>query len=189
MRNKIIAGVCIAVLSFSFFACKKNTYGEDLKAEKILIDDFIQREGIKVLDEFPPDTIFAENEYVKTSSGLYFRLEKRSSDTNKVEVGDVVSVKYLEYTLTTAPDTANFWDTQESPYLQEFVYDGTSTVFSQAFQEAVSYMKYSGTEAKLIVPDKIGFYSTDMLVVPYGYHLKILFRKNVIPGNDTSKQQ
>ena len=189
MGNKIITGVCIAVLSFSFFACKKNTYGEDLKAEKILIDEFIQREGIKVLDEFPTDS-FAESEYVKTSSGLYFRMEKQADDTTaKVEVGDIVSVKYLEYTLTTTPDTANFWDTQESPYLQEFVYDGTSTVFSQAFQEAVSYMKYSGTEAKLIVPDKIGFYSTDMLVIPYGYHLKILFRKNMIPGNDTSKQQ
>lgn len=173
---------CIAALILS--SCNSGTYAEELKAEKALIKDYIKRNNIKVLSKFPEDSVsFADNEYVQTASGLYFRLNQQGTGRN-VERNDRIIARYLEYTLNVHADTANYYDpnVRPEPYIFTFMNSNTACT---AFHEAVSYMKKSGAEAELIVPSKIGFYSSTE-VIAYGYKFKITFRDNVIPesGNE-----
>lgn len=180
MKNILSVFIAALLLSGLLTSCKKNTYADDLAAEKALIEDFVKRNNIKVIDKMPDDSIsFGANEYLKTSSGLYYRLEKPGTSDYVVETGDLVGIKYKEYTLTAKADTANYWDVQQSPYLREFVFGSAP---SAGLQEAVAYMKRSGAEAKIIIPYKIGLYTSGNDVIPYGYDIKIIFRKDEIPG-------
>jgi len=154
------------------------TYAEQLNDEKILVADYIKRNNIIVLSEFPKDSVFAKNEYVLTQSGLYFRFENRGNltDTVFLQLKDVVVPRYKQYTLGLASDTISNWSTIDFPYPSTFVY-GDLTQSCKAFHEAASYMRRNETEAKLIVPSKLGFNENLTSVTPMGYDLKIKIQK------------
>lgn len=162
---------------------KTRTYAKELKAEKALIADYIERNGLKVVDAMPSTEAFLQDDklYYKSTSGLYYRLEKEGEGTDTIAPGDKLTIetKYLEYTLTQNPDTADYWSPTVYPGWLKFDY-GSSSSMAVAFLEAVSYMKRTKSEAKLIVPSKLGF-GADQVLTPYGYKMKIRFRKNEIP--------
>ncbi|MDP4238777.1 MAG: DUF4827 family protein [Bacteroidota bacterium] len=164
------------------------TYAELLNEEKSLIDGFIKRNNILVVSTFPTDTPWVKNGkevYVLIpSSGLYFHLvnpgdsslSKTNADT--LVLKNKVVPRYKQYTLGVPSDTISNWNTVDFPYPTDFIYgDMTSTGSCTGFQEAVSYMKRNNSEAKLIVPSKIGFNADMMSVTPRGYDLKIKFQK------------
>ena len=168
--------LCIA-LSFISSCSNTKTYAEQLNDEKILIADYIKRNNIKVLSEFPTDSVFANNEYVLTKSGLYFRFENRGNLADPViQLKDIVVPRYKQFTLDLASDTISNWSTIDFPYPSKFVY-GDQSQSCLGFQEAVSYMKRNDTEAKLIVPSKLGFTENLTSVTPLGYDLKIKIEK------------
>lgn len=181
MRNflSIISVLFVFLLLFS--SCKKGqTYAQELKEEKALIDNYIKRNGIKVVTKMPSDSSFLADEklYYKSTSGLYYRLEKEGrSDQDTINPKkDVVEIeaRYKEYTLDLVADTANYDSPNRYPYPHKFVYGLATQTTAVAFLEATSYMRKTESEAKLIVPSKIGF--TTSVVIPYGYDLKIKFR-------------
>jgi hypothetical protein len=166
------------LMSIIISSCNKTaTYAEQLNAEKILIADYIKRNNIKILSEFPKDSVFNENEYVLTSSGLYFRFINRGNLADSVlNFKDIVVPRYKQYTLGLSSDTIFNWSTIDYTYPSTFVY-GDLTQSCSAFQEAASYMKRNETEAKLIVPSKLGFSENLTSVTPMGYDLKIKIQK------------
>jgi len=172
--------ISIFVSAIFLISCDdRTTYAEQLKAERLLIEDYIKRNNIQVVSEFPESkTAWPKNLFVKTTSGLYFHLSDPGdiTSTDTLETYDLVSVRYLQYTLTTKPDTVFSWNTIDSPYPTTFNYQDY-TKANNAWHEALSYMKRNESQAKIIVPSKLGFQSNMQSVTPYGYDLKIQFRK------------
>ncbi|MFZ4726444.1 MAG: DUF4827 family protein [Paludibacter sp.] len=167
------------VITILFGSCNDTqTYAELLKSEKALIADYITRNNINVLSEFPKDSIFAKNEFVLTQSGLYFQLVKRgvSPDSLNLELSNKVIPRYIQYTLSASPDSISNWSTIDFPYPSTFIY-GNSSEGCVAFQEAAGYMKRNEAEAQIIVPSKIGFNENMLTVTPLRYYMKIKIQK------------
>lgn len=187
MKNLLWLIFFSLILSVSFSACNNSTrtYAKELAAEKALIEDYVKRQGIRVVDKMPTDAEFLNDKklYYKSTSGLYYRLEKQGRlDKDTIAPGkDVLKIdsRYIEYTLDSKSDTVDYKSPNRYPYGATFVYGSSSTSTASAFQEAVYYMRRTEAEAKLIVPSKLGFSTS--VVTPYGYDLNIQFRKDTIP--------
>ena len=135
-------------------------------------------ENIKVLDTFPADNQFADNEYVLTESGLYFQLVDEGTGTDTVAYNDKVIIRYKRWQLSAHSDTTSYWTTDESAYPLTFQYGVSSDYSCEAWQEAVGYMKRNNSHAKLIVESKLGFSDDENSVTPYAYEIKIKIQKN-----------
>ncbi len=159
------------------------TYADSVADENSLIADYIKRKNIKVISTFPADkAIWNQNEYVLTASGLYFHLEKVGGtvvDTSTIKRFDLVGTRYEAYTLTAIPDTTvSNLSTSAFPNPPAFVFgSGSYTNVCAAFNEAASYMKRNDSEARLIVPSKIGFSADVQAVKPMCYLLRIKFQR------------
>lgn len=152
------------------------TYAELLNSEKVLIANFVKRNNINVLKSFPADDAWGPNDYVLTSSGLYFHLVSPGTGTDTLALSNVVVPRFKQYTLTEVSDTISNWTTIDYAYPTDFVY-GDYTKSCVAFHEAASHMKRNESEAKIIVPSKIGFNADMLTVTPYGYDLRIKIQK------------
>jgi hypothetical protein len=155
------------------------TYAEQLKTEKAAIAAYLKRENIHVISKVPSNKIWGEHDYLLTTDGLYFHLvdsgDVESGDT--IETSDLVVPRYKEFKLTAGSDTLSNWSTIDYPYPSSFTYQNTAQSCT-GFHEAAYYMKRNNSRAKLIIPSKIGFYSTDLTsATPYGYDLKIQIQK------------
>ena len=170
----------IFVLSTLIASCDDDvTYAEQLRAEKKLIADYIKRNNIKVVTEFPADSVWADSSiYYLSPTGLYFRIEEPGdvADSLPVSSGDNINPRYHQYTLTENPDTISDWSTIDFAFPSSFYY-GDLTQACDAWHEAVGYMKHSNSIARIIVPSKLGFDGDVNSVTPYGYYFKIKFQK------------
>lgn len=171
----IILTFCSSLLLTS---CNDTTYANELKAEQTLITDFIKRQNIKVLSSFPTDSAgWGKNNYVLTSSGLYFHLSNPGEGTDTLERNNLIVPRYIEYTLTQTPDSASHLSTlDDGGYTMDFYY-GNYAQMCTAFHEAAMYMKRNNSEAKIIVHSKIGFKDKWSPATPMGYDLKIKIKK------------
>ena len=177
--SKLFPVLLLVALVFS--SCSNTqTYAEQLKAEKELIADYIKRNNIKVVSEFPTEFPWAENVYVLTKSGLYFHLVSEGDtgvDADTLVANDLVVPRYYQYTLNAKSDTVvSNWNTVDYPYPTTFNYLDQTQV-CVGWHEAVSYMKRNNSRAKFIVHSKIGFSDARDAVIPYGYEMKIKIQK------------
>jgi hypothetical protein len=148
-------------------------YEELLNAEKKSIEDFIKRNNITVIDQLPEGD-FAPNEFYRTSSGLYINIVRKGEGTTAVRNNQQVLARYYKITLEAQPDTiVRNWDTSGGYTEPDSYYYNYNTYEFPAFHEAFGLMKYHDSEAKLIVPSKIGTSADKDDVIPYFYHLKI----------------
>jgi hypothetical protein len=157
------------------------TYADLLKTQSIIIKDYIKQNNIQLTSSLPADNAWKSNEYCLTPTGLYYRLlNPGDTTTDSIRAGDRVSVRYLKISITTPPDTVeNTWTTLTSPYPFIMTYRVSGSEPS-AWQEAVSYMKYSGSEAQMIVPGTLGFSAEQSSITPYVHVISIL----KVPGQD-----
>ena len=179
--KKILFFSLILSLAAAFVACdnEMQLYKDKLKKERKAIDDYIDRKKIKVLnapklDKQGNDTVYAENEYYKTPSGLYFRLDKlgvgAESDTLKSRQTMVLYYYYkmvLDATSDTIFSSSNWKDSEPARFVYGIDYPNI------AFLEAVGLMKKAESQAQLIVPSAIGFSGDSEAVQPYLYTLRI----------------
>lgn len=158
------------MLLITMVACENSSnYSQQLKAEERLIKSWLERNGIKLLDEFPVDTIFAADEMFYFEDGIYFQLiEKGEGDT--LRFGDKLILRYKQSTLDLYPMVEDFWTTQDRPYPNEITY-GSLSNSCEGWQKAFELMKRSESYARVIVPSKLG--RDDSEVVPYVYEMKI----------------
>lgn len=181
--SSLIAGLLLSAWLFTSCSGDTRIYAKELKAEKLLVEDYIKRNELRIVEEMPSNEEFLLDEklYFKSTSGLYYRLEKEGrNDLDSLQADDKLKVgtKYLEYTLTQQADTADYWSPDVSQGWKYFTYGTNTEGMSLGFLEAVSYMRKTESEAKLIVTSKLGFNSSE--VIPYGYKMKIRFTKNEI---------
>ncbi len=151
-------------------ACENSSnYSQLLKAEEELIQDWLSRNEIVLLDEFPADTVFAANEMYYFEDEIYFQLiEKGVGDT--LRAGDKLILRYKQSTLDVYPVEEDYWTTQDRPYPNEITY-GSLTNSCEGWQKAFELMKKSEAHARIIVPSKQG--RNDSEVIPYVYEMKI----------------
>lgn len=171
--------IAITLITASILAsCNDTTYAQELKAEQLLIKNYIKRDSINVLKQEPDSNyVWGKKDYWLTSTGLYFHLESKGSGA-KLKTSDIVVPRYIQYTLDEVPVTVSHWSTSDDEYPTTFVYgSGSYTSVCTAFNEAASYMKRNDSEAKIIVHSKIGFTINQSPATPMGYTLKIKIQK------------
>ena len=158
------------LLLIAMVACESETnYSQLLKAEEELIDSWLIRNEMVVLDEFPADTMFGANEMYHFEDGIYFQLiEKGVGDT--LRAGDKLVLRYRQSTLDEYPVVEDYWTTQDRPYPNEIIY-GSLSNSCDGWQKAFELMKKSDAHARIIVPSKLG--RNDSEVIPYVYEMKI----------------
>ena len=187
LKTSILLIGCIIFLSLS--SCNnQETYAEQLKKEKVLIDSYLKRNHIRVISTAPSsDAAWDESEYINPSGDMYFNLSKAGIGTDSVEVGDKVFVRFKSYTLGENPDSILNWDVIHYSEAPEFIYGNTAEACI-AWHTAISYMKKTDSEAKVIVPSKMGFTSStanpywgvlddESSTTPRVYILQLRFRK------------
>lgn len=170
--------VILAVLgALAMVSCSSRSYSDELKAEEKLINNFIQRHGITVVDTEPE--VWGEKVYWKVPDydNYYFHLVNQgNTSTAALEKGDYALLRYRQYTLEAYADTLVVnWTVLDDPDPVEVQYLVSSNTSCTGWQLAMKYMKHQGAECKIICPDKLGFApasATDP-VIPYGYDLKI----------------
>lgn len=187
MKKILFGWICVCGL-FALYGCdQQSSYSDLRKQEDKLIENYIKRMGINVLETMPAnDYVWGEKDYYRVAGydDLYFHLEKRgdsirisnSGDTtriDKVSGGETIIMRYKEYELTENADTTSNWTTNDSPYPVEFKYDGYGdrTISCTGWQVAVGLMGYPESVCKVIVPSKQGFSAAVKAVKPYGYDL------------------
>jgi hypothetical protein len=169
-------GVLVAIIMF--MACSgATTYSDLLKTQKAAISKFITYDTIKVTNTRPSDDGWNSKLFYLSSTGLYFNLLQKGTYADagdSIRVGDVVSVRYIQTSIDLPVDTvANSWTTVDTPYPTSVTY-GVSGSEPSAWQEAISYMRYNGAEAQMIVPASLGTSTAQTNVTPYFYKIKIL---------------
>lgn len=163
---------------FVCISCNNNTYSDALKEEQKLIENFIKRQGIKVVTEEP--TVWEENVYWKVPDydNYYFHLVHAGDTTTaEIEAQDVVLLRYIQYTLDAYADTTRYWNTDDLPEPINLQYMISTEASCAGWQIALGLMKYSNAECKIICPSKLGFTDQNSNVIPYGYDMKIKIKR------------
>jgi hypothetical protein len=175
--------IAIATVMLISSCADSTTYAQQLKVEKDKIAAYIALNNINVVSQFPTDKKWSKDGkdiYVLTESGLYFHLDSIGDVSTKdsVEIGDQVTPRYKEYTMDNPSMLfSSHWSTLDDTHPSSFVYGSAATIYT-GFQEAVAYMKRNNSEARIIVPSKIGFYYSDLnAATPYFYRIKIKIQK------------
>lgn len=176
--KKILFITSLLLLTIGFVACSddENTkpYGQLQDEEQALIKDFIKRNNITVVTTMPKSDAWGENEYYKSSSGLYFHLVKAGDTQNNDTVKTKYKISYRSkiYTLSVPGDTISNWSTVDYAYPDVFMYgDYTST--GTGLQEAAKYMRFVNSHAKIIIPHSLNVSSYLQNVTPIGCEIKI----------------
>lgn len=178
-KNKLFpfAALLLAGIGMLLSGCQEGavSYADELKAEKKLIAEFIERNNITIIYEEPAYDEWKENEYLELADYCYFNLtQPGDTTTDSIENNDLFNLRYRQYTLNLVADTISRWNTNESAYPTQYTLTELSTE-SMGVYYAVQKLKYTGAEGKLICPSKLGFNAS--LVVPYGYDLKLQIRR------------
>lgn len=178
MNMKQISIVLLLLCGLVCTSCNRSSYSAQLKNEKALIADFIKRQGYEIIYEAPKyeDWVKPENQkkLLELDEYCYFRLTKLGDmEADSAVYKDNVLLRYRQYTLDVVADTLSFWNTNESAFPIELQYGVSTENSCTGWQLALAKMKYSGAEALVIVPSKMGFNDAAKSVTPYGFDLKM----------------
>ena len=181
---KKIQWIMMGIVLMLTYSCKSNIYSEQLKAERALIENYIARQGIVVVDTLPADDKWGEKVYYRVPDydNFYFHMVElgdtlSSAEEAEIESGETVLLRYKRYTLNEYPDTIYNWTTMDSSEPIKLQYMVASSNSCTGWQLAIKYMKHTGAECKIICPSKLGFEEANSSVTPYGYDLKIKIKR------------
>ncbi|MCQ2330110.1 MAG: DUF4827 domain-containing protein [Paludibacteraceae bacterium] len=169
-KRLIIRLLCVVFGLFLLCGCEQATsYSKQLEEEERLIDQWLKRNNITLLKEFPQDSLFQNNEMYYFEESIYYQLlEKGTGDD--MQAGDVIVLRYRCSTLDENAIVEDYWTTQDRPYPNEIVY-GSLVNSCKGWNKAFELMRKSGAHARIIVPSKQGF--DDSQVIPYVYEMQI----------------
>lgn len=161
----ILMIVCVAL---SILSCSKTkSYTDMLKDERKAIERLIDDEGIKLLGEFPKDSVFQDNEFFKLSNEVYINIVDLGGANKAVSGKTEVLARFdASYFMDDTTRISNYGPNSNGLYPMEFKY-GHSTasgyasyLISEGLQTGLQYVGHKG-KVKLIIPFKRGS-STDM---------------------------
>ena len=177
---KKIQLILVGIVLLVAYGCNSNIYSEQLKKERKLIESYIARQGLNIVDTLPADDQWDEKTYYRVPDydNFYFHMVALGDTTQaEIESGETVLLRFKRYTLTEYPDTLYCWSTMDSPDPITFEYLVQSDEACTGWQAALKYMKYTDAQCKIICPSKLGFSEENSNVTPYGYDLKIKIKR------------
>lgn len=156
-------GFCLfMIVCIAFGACSKTeTYADLVKKERKNIKRFISENNIVVLNTYPSDGVFAENEFFLDSTGVYINVidsgnGKRANSNNRAEV----SYRFWDTSILPVSDTVTNNDVVQP---LNFTY-GRASTYQTSSTSSLGYaylstgvtipLKYVGEDAvvRIIVP-------------------------------------
>ena len=195
MKKLTLFFLSLLALSLGFQACDDSkTYAEMLEEEKDGINDFIKKEGIKVISQsefYAQDstTNVEENEYVQLASGVYMQIVDKGSENaaDTVKNNDEVLVRFMEYSILDKDTTLSNLNAVET--VDAFRYAVTPSSIAGTFLQGYMMTYYSSptvpagwlvpltyvrdmAHVKLIVPSKMGHQTAMQYVYPYFYDIR-----------------
>ncbi len=190
-------GFCILMIlcaALMVVSCDKTkSYTEHLKEERKSIDRLIKREGFKIIDDYPADGVFKENEFVKLENDVYLNVID-SGNGNRAVLGTTkVLCRFESKGFLNSDTTYNMVNnlTYEAGYYgfpTEFVfgynvYSGESRSYDPDLfvGEGLATALYhvgEGATVKMIVPFKrMGSYFQSSYMPVYFSKVKYTFEK------------
>lgn len=195
MKKLTLFFLSLLALTLGFQACDDSkTYAEMLEDEKDGINDFIRKEGIKVISQsefYAQDstTNVDENEFVQLASGVYMQIVDKGSENeaDTVKSNDEILVRFMEYSILDKDTTLSNIDAAET--VDAFRYTVTSSSIAGTFLQGYMMTLYSSptvpagwlvpltyvrdrAHVRLIVPSKMGHQTAMQYVYPYYYDIR-----------------
>ena len=105
---KKIQLILVGIVLLVAYGCNSNIYSEQLKKERKLIESYIARHGLIIVDTLPAADQWQENIYYRVPEGdnCYFHMVALGDTTfPEIEKDDEVLLRYKRYTLDEYPDT------------------------------------------------------------------------------------
>ncbi|MGM9758641.1 MAG: DUF4827 family protein [Parabacteroides sp.] len=180
--------MCCAVL-LAASCSKTKSYTDYLNEEKDAIERLIDEKGFEVLKDFPADSVFKENQFVKLETGVYLNIIDKGTDERAVSGTKVIYrcivsypkdsayiYQYSPYATYARSDgrSINYGPNSNGtdPYSMSYgdYYYGTNIYSSEGIQQALEYV---GDRAlvKLIVPFKRGLPADQSSYEPAYYEI------------------
>ena len=172
MKKWVSGIISLVVISCISFSCsQKKSLQELLQDERKAIDRFFKMNDLKILDDYPVDGVFKENQYFKTPEGLFFQVVD-SGNGKRVQLLDDVTVRfeYFQY----IKDVVHGDDTEQPPInLYEpfsFVY-GIPQTYTAAYYQSQAWVipllfVGEGAVVNLIIPSSLGASSDREYISP-----------------------
>ena len=158
MKKFIIASLIGFVAIGMLSSCNKSkTYAQRLSDEKKVIERFVESNNLKILKEYPQDSVFKSNEfYFDTSSGVYYNVIDAGS-SRRIKTGEELYIRFKGLTYISEEDTTTYSNIN-SLQPEVLVYGNSSTYSSTGW---VAPLKNVGDRAKvkMIVPFNAGLAS------------------------------
>ena len=173
--KKIIIASLISVVAIGLLAsCNKSrTYAQRLGDEKKLIERFVDKNNIIILNEYPQDSVFKSNEFFfDSSSGVYYNVIEKGS-SRVIKNGEEIYIRFKGLSYISSDDTTTYSNVNSlQPEL--LVYGNSSTYASTAW---VVPLKNIGNRAKvkMIVPFTMGL-SSDNQAYRTAYYEEIRYQ-------------
>ena len=154
--------ICFCFIALGILSCKTPTGQAARDLEKEYLSRYIAKfhPGLQPL-----------------ASGLYFIETKAGTDTTSIKAGDLVKVFYSGYLIT--DDSTNGiedgYKFDSSGDFEPFSFTVGAGAVITGWDEAIRYMKV-GSEAKVIIPSKLGYSSQSQSTIP-AYSTLIFYLK------------
>ncbi len=164
MKNSRAIFVITAVLFILLASCKdQKTYADRLKDEARAIDRFIAQNDIDILERFPSNNTFGDNQFYRdATTGVYYNIVDYGDTTQRISLGEEIYVRFqgLNYFMT--EDTTSFsnLDPNLSPFPQTLIFRGAVNPTTSAYYDTPGW----------IVPvPLIGHKAVVKLIVPFDF--------------------
>ena len=167
MKKLTLFFLSLLAFGLGFQACDDGkTYAEMLDEEKDGINDFIKKEGIKVISQsefYAQDstTNVEENEYVQLASGVYMQIVDKGSENaaDTVKNNDEVLVRFMEYSILDKDTTLSNLNAVET--VDAFRYAVTSSSIAGTFLQGYMMTYYSSPTVPADLCSRHGSCQTD----------------------------
>lgn len=146
---------------------KTKSYTDMLDDEKDAIEKLKDKEGLEFLSDFPKDSIFKENQFVKLSSGLYLNIINQGTKDRAVLGSTIVWSRFQVYFLIGQDSIPadnigpNSGDTKPVEFRYGYTYSSNPDKYNifdplicRGLSDALQYVGDS-SYVKLIVPFKL----------------------------------
>jgi len=153
--------IIFSVLMMLATSCQdRKTYADYLDDESKAIDLFIAKNNLHILEEFPSDGVFQENDFYKDkNTGVYFHIINLGDTTRNLEWKEPVYVRFrgLEYFMT--EDTTKYSNFSGFPEEIEFIgpvnANTKSSYATPGWVVPLAYVGHTG-KVKMIIPFDMG---------------------------------